>query len=1059
MNIITLAIKNSTTIFVLLVLILVMGVYCYVVLPRESAPEIVIPYITVTTSYQGVSPEDIEALVSVPIERKLMGLSGVKEITSNSIEGMSNVLIEFEADEDIENALQRVRDRVSLAKSDLPADADDPVVNEVNISEFPIMMMALSGDLPLPELTHIAEDLEDAIETVKGVLDVRVIGGVEREIQIEVDPSRVAAYGVSFADLITIAQVENTNTPAGALDLGEAKYLVRTPGEFTSPEDLNNLIVKRGDTGNVYLRDIATVKDGFKDLDSISRLDGKPSVTLAVSKRSGENIIAIARQVGAIVDAARRRLPPGVEIALTSDESKTVISMVSELENSILSGLVLVVGVVFIFLGFRNAFFVALAIPISMLLTFIGLRLTGVTLNIVVLFSLILALGMLVDNGIVVVENIYRHGHMNKTRFEAARDGALEVAWPIVSSTLTTVAAFVPLLFWPGIMGNFMFYLPATVSTALLASLFVGLIVNPAQLSVFLRIHPEKIRPGRQRHPVLQTYARLLRLALRWRKTTFALAVAALVVIGGQYARSAKMVFMPEIEPTQATVNIDCPEGTGLETSDSYVRKVEAVLEPYRGYLEHIIANVGSQSGDHDLRGGAGGTTTHLSSVTLDFPDLEDCKRPPSAILKELRYPLEQITGATVRIQKMAMGPPTGPAVNIEISGDDFEVLSNLAKNGRERIKDVPGLVDLRDDYNRGKPEVRVVVDRQQAWEHGLNTQFVGLAVKAAINGRTAGEYREGDEEYDVTVRFPKTFRENLENIESMNLVNLGGQPVPFSAVAHLEQGAGLGSIKRIDRKRTVTVIGNAAEGMSSMELLKEVKTVLADFEVPPGYALAYTGEEEEKREAVSFLSKAFIVAVLLIALVLVTQFNSIVQPLIILTSVILSLAGVFLGLLIFHMPFGVIMTGLGCISLAGVVVNNAIVLLDFINKLWARGLPLTEAIVEGSITRFRPVMLTAGTAVLGLVPMAIGVSFDFRQLKWAVGGETSQFWGSMAVAVIFGLTFATVLTLVVVPTLYSMVETLRSRLKGGQRAKAEAEDKAERTVSVPATASVVEKQ
>ncbi|HIJ74177.1 MAG TPA: efflux RND transporter permease subunit, partial [Candidatus Hydrogenedentes bacterium] len=435
MKISILAIDRRTTVFVVLALIFMMGVYSYVVLPRESAPEVVVPYITVATTYQGVAPADMESLVSVPIERKLTGLSGVKEITSTSLEGLSTIVIEFEADEDIDEALQRVRDRVDLAKPDIPEDADDPLVQEIDISEFPIMVMSLSGDVPPAQLTDIAEDIEDAIETIKGVLDVAVIGGVEREIQIEVDPSRVAAYGVPFADLIQIARLENANTPGGALDLGEAKYLVRTPGEFKTPDELNGLIVKRGQTGNVYLRDVATVSDTYKELDSVSRLDGRPSVTLTVSKRSGENIIEIATQVKAVLDSFRANLPPNINIALTWDESTWVRDMVSELENNILSGLILVLAVVFLFLGFTNAFFVALAIPVSMLITFSILNLGGTTLNMVVLFSLTLSLGMLVDNGIVVVENIYRHGHMEKSRVRAAKDGTAEVAWPVCAST------------------------------------------------------------------------------------------------------------------------------------------------------------------------------------------------------------------------------------------------------------------------------------------------------------------------------------------------------------------------------------------------------------------------------------------------------------------------------------------------------------------------------------------------------------------------------------------------------------------------------------------------
>ena len=1019
------AIDRNTTVFVLILLIVVMGSYSFYVLPRESEPDVDIPFITVLTTYEGVAPEDMESLCTIPIERKLTGISGVKEMKSTSAEGSSSIRIEFEADSDIDVALQRVRDKVDLAKSDLPDDADDPLVNEINISAFPIMYLALTGDLPLALLNEIAEDLEERIETIKGVLDADILGGIEREIQIEVDPDRVAEYRISFADLISVVELENVNTPGGSLDLGEAKYLMRTPGEFSSPEELEGLVVKQSPTGIVYLRDIAVVRDGFKELDSISRVNGKPSVTLTISKRVGANIIEVADRVKEEIAAMLEELPSGVGVEITWDESDYIRDMVAELENSILSGLILVLIVIFLFLGFSNAIFVALAIPLSMMITFSVLYMTDVTLNMVVLFSLILALGMLVDNGIVVVENIYRHRQSGLGPVEAAKAGTAEVAWPIISSTFTTVAAFSPLFFWPGIFGEFMFYLPMTVCVALLSSLFVGLVVNPALASVFMRVRKrdEQSTGVPARHPIVNVYGGLLRSALRWRAVTVVLAFTGLVVIAALFFATAETEFMPETEPPQAYIEIECPEGTNLETSDLFVRQVERILEPYNPYVENIIASVGS-SGRRSSGMSSSSNSTHMSRVTLDFPKLVDCTRLPSEVLRDVRDEFDDMTGAQVRFEKRSMGPDTGPPINIEISGPDFDVLTRLAKEVRQHIKGVEGVVDLQDNSGKGKPEVRVTIDRQQAWRTGLNTQFIGLAVQAAVNGRKAGEYREGDEEYDVIVRFPKAFRSDLSNLENMKLINLAGEPVPFSVVAHIEQGAGLGLIQRVDRNRTITVSGQVI-GERPPAVLKKVQEKMKSFSLPGGYKVTYTGENEEEEEARAFLSKAFVVAVFLVALVLVTQFNSVLQPLIILSSIVLSLAGVFLGLFVCRMPFGILMTGVGCISLAGVVVNNAIVLIDYINQLRKRGMTVDEAIVEGGMVRFRPVFLTAITTILGLVPMAIGVSFDFFNFTWIVGGENAQWWGPMAVAVIFGLALATLLTLVVVPTLYSIADSV----------------------------------
>jgi len=1019
MRITEISVDRSITIFVLLLLVLVAGLYSYSALPREKYPEIVIPIIIVSTPYEGVAPADMETLVTIPIERKLAGLSNVREMKSWSSEGMSTINIEFEPDEDVDTALQRVRDKVDQARPDLPDEADDSEITEVNFSEFPIMFLSLTGDVGLPILTEFAERLEEDIETLRGVLEVRVIGGVEREIQIIVDPDRASQYGISMIDLVQLAQVENVNTPAGSLHIGEASYLVRVPGEFRSAEDIENLVVQQSDGGVVYMRDIATVVDGFKDVETISRLDGVEAVTLSVIKRSGVNIIHLSDEVHAMVDDWQTRLLPGMRIHVTMDESEDIRDMVSELENSILSGLILVLVVIFIFLGFMNAIFVALAIPVSMLIAFIAFYVTGTSLNMVVLFSLMLALGMLVDNGIVVIENIYRHMQQGLDRISAAKKGAAEVAWPITSSTMTTMAAFAPMFFWPGIWGEFMFFLPLTVTLTLAGSLFVGLIVNPSLAGQLMRFSPKAaLREGRKRHPIIKGYSRVLRFALRWRGPTVVAGFTLLVVIATVFFNSTTVEFEPRVEPGKAVIDIDMPEGTRIVKTDEIVSEVEQRVEGLREHLAFLLANVGSRGARMD--GFDSGGQPNIGQVSLQFPKLAEATIMPSAVLRQLQGMFSDIPGAEIIAAEDQQGPPTGPPINVDISGQDFDVLARIGQEIRDRIADVPDIVNIRDDHDKGTPEVLVHVDRQQALLLGLNTQFIGQVVQTAINGRKAGEYREGDKEYDVVVKFPEQFRQDLANLEAMTIINMNGDAVPFSAVARLEHGVGFGRIQRLDRKRTLTVSADVQE-RSGTEVLRDVQARLEDLSLPPGYAIAYTGENEEAEEAQAFLSRAFIIALFLIALVLVTQFNSVIQPFIIMTSVILSLAGVFLGLYIFQMPFGILMTGIGCISLAGVVVNNAIVLIDFINQRRADGADIEEAIVDAGMTRFRPVMLTAITTILGLIPMALGVSFDFRNWNWIVGGESSQYWGPMATAVIFGLAFATILTLVVVPVLYSL--------------------------------------
>lgn len=1032
------AVDRSTTTFVALVLIIVTGVGAYFRMPREKFPEIIIPRVIITTTYEGVSPTDIESLVTIPLEKELAGVSDLRDMTSYSAEGVSSIDLEFEPSIDIETALQKVRDKVDQARPDLPEEAEDPLIEEINFSEFPIMYLSLTGTVGLPVLTQLAEDLEDEIESIKGVLEVKVIGGVEREIQIIVDPVRASEYGVSMADLVQLARVENVNTPAGTIDLGDAKYLVRVPGEFGSAQEIEDLVVKTSPEGAVYMRDIAEIRDAFKDVETKSRLNGQDAVTLSISKRAGESIIEISDKVSALVASSDAYLLPGTELHITNDQSVEIRDMVAELENSILSGLILVLGVIFLFLGFLNAVFVALAIPFSMFITFVGLEMIGTTMNMVVLFSLILALGMLVDNGIVIVENMYRYYQMGMPRVEACKKGAAEVAWPLISSTLTTVAAFSPMFFWPGIWGEFMQYLPQTLTFSLVGSLFVGLIVNPALAGRFMR--RGKVRPAGEQarpHAVIRGYVWLLSLALRWRMPTITLMVTLLIVITSVYMAQAEIEFEPTTEPPRAVVDVDGPQGQRLGVTDGIVAEIERRVEDLkeRGAVEYTLASVGSKGSFGGIGSDSG--ESNIGRVTLDFPKLGTGTALPSAVIAEVRGRFGDITGPEIIMEEDTEGPPTGPPINVELSGPDYDTLTALAREVIALVESVPDTLDVRDDYDEGKPEVRVVVDRQQALALGLNTQFIGQTVQAAIHGRKAGDYREGDEEYDVTVRFPESFREDLANLESMTLVNLNGQAIPFSAVADLEQGSGLGFVRRIDRKRVVTVSAHV-ENRSGAEVLQDVEEKLKDFRLPPGYVMSFTGENEDMVETESFLSRAFLIALFLIALILIAQFNSVLQTLIIMSSVILSLAGVFMGLYLFDMRFSVLMSGIGCISLAGVVVNNAIVLLDFINQRRAEGAETQAAIIEAGATRFRPVMLTAVTTVLGLVPMAMGVSFDFRNWEWVFGGESSQYWGPMAVAVIFGLGFATILTLIVVPVLYSVMVSVETFFARFRRSSAE---------------------
>ncbi len=1044
MKVTNFAIHHSTAVFVLIACIIIGGIGAYKTIPKEAAPDVQIPVVIVSTAYFGVSPADIETLVTQPLEKEFKGLRDLDKMTSTSAESVSLVTLEFDPEVDIDEALQKVRDRVDKAKPDLPGDAEDPEIIEINASDWPVLIANVSGDMDLVRLKELGEELQDDIEGVSGVLRVDLTGGVEREIQINVDPDKLEHHKVSLNQVIGAIQRENVNLPGGSLEMGAMQYTVRVPGEFEEVPPMADIVVKSPEGEPVFLDDVATVKDGFKEPKTRSRLTTwredengvrqavtQPNISLAVVKRAGENIIDIAQETKSIIDDYEQRYASdGLEVVVLNDMSTEIEASVRELENNIISGLVLVLLVLFFFMGgARNALFVAISIPMSMLLSFLVLMMLGITMNMVVLFALILALGMLVDNALVVVENIYRHASEGKTRVQAAIDGTQEVGWAIIASTATTVAAFFPMLFWPGIMGEFMGYLPTTLIIVLLSSLFVALVINPTVCAAFLKVK-DGVSFSENEVPDLFIY-RLYRRQLEWAlKHRLVVVLIAIIALGGTIAlfgqTSRGVEFFPETTPEKFTVNVENPDGTRLDQTDSLLQTLAGPLADHEDLVDAYIVDAGVKASSGGMGGGAGGNNTpHQGKISVDLVDIEDQPRPPSDLMDELREIYADVAGASVVLAKQSKGPPTGAPVSIEIRGDDLQVLGAIAQKVRHEVRAIPGIIDLKDDLELSRPEIQVLVDRRQAALLGVNTQSIAQTVRTAINGTEASVFREGEDEYDVTVRLRESDRNSVEDLEKLTVADKDNMRVPLVDVAHIEVRGGSGSIRHKDRERVVSVTANAAEGYLADNLLKEAQKRLADLEMPPGYEIAYTGEQEDQKEAGAFLAKALLAAVFLILLILVTEFNSIVQPFIILCSVLLSLIGVFWSLIITGMPFGIIMTGIGIISLAGVVVNNAIVMIDYINKLRDRGLDRHEAVVTGGLVRFRPVMLTAITTIGGMVPLVIGVSIDFVNTQIVVGGNSVEMWGPMAKVVSGGLLVATILTLVVVPVLYSLFDDI----------------------------------
>ncbi|MBN1975458.1 MAG: efflux RND transporter permease subunit [Sedimentisphaerales bacterium] len=1020
------AIKNRTTIAVIGIIIVLAGSYSYMTLPREAFPDIPIPQIMISTMHEGVSPEDIETSITMKIEKELNSISGVKEITSSSAEGMSLISVEFTPDVPTNVALQRVRDRVDRAKGELPTDAEDPIISEINLAEMPIMYISISGDVSPVQLKGIADKLQDQIEMVPGVLKVEISGDLEPEIRLEFDPERLAMYNLTIAEILALIPSENVNISAGSLETEGTKFNIRIPAELVTAEEVDHLLLTVRNGLPIYLADVANVRAAFKDRTTYSRHTGRDNITrdnitLSIQKRVGANVVFVSDYIKYIIDEAQKIAPGALKFDITYDMAKYIRDIVADLENNILAALIMVVVILLLFLGFRTAIIVAMIIPLSMLITFFLIQALGFTLNMIVLFSLVLVLGMLVDNAIVITENIFRHIHLGYNRMDAAILGAREVAWPVITSTLTTVGAFLPLIFWPGMMGEFMKYLPITLSLGLLSSMFVALVFSPVICSIFLgRVHEEKTTESW----FIINYRKLLRLCLGNPGMTLFLALCVLVAMVTIYAKIGKGTeFFPSGDPERAVVSIRSPQGTNINETDRIVRLIEERIAPYQKYIKHTVTNVGSAGGGMDLVASAGGP--HLAGITLTFQDFAVRERPSLDVIADIRKDISDIAGAEIKIEQEEDGPPTGEPITVRVMGEDFKTLEQLSSQAQRIIAEVPNVVNLRSDLEAARPELNFTVNRRNAMLLGVNTAIVGNFLKMAVFGSRVGSYRQYNDEYDITVRLPFDRRVNIDEMNLLQVPNAAGRAVPLSSLGEFSYKGGFGTINRVDQKRTVTLTADA-EGRLSSDVLLDVQTKLKDnLALPDGYNIDYAGEKETEDESRAFLSKAFGIALFLVTLVLVTQFNSIKVPLIIMTTVILSLIGALIGLLVWDLPFGIIMTGIGVISLAGVVVNNAIVLLAYTQQLQKRGMDLLSAASEAGVTRLRPVLLTAATTIIGLVPMAIGISYDFHSFTWATKSESSQWWRNMAVVVIFGLGFATILTLVVVPSLYVMFTRL----------------------------------
>lgn len=1112
-----LALKNKTTVYILTALLVFFGIFSYQQMPRELMPEIIVPNILIQTVYPGNSPVDIENLITRPIEQELKGLKGVKKIMSASYQDMSSINVEFNTNVTIKQALQDTKDRVDKANSELPGDLQqDPVVMDIDLSEFPIMSVNLSGDFSLRDLKKFAEILQDEFEGLNEISEASIKGIEEREIQINVDPYLLDAVGLTFDDIAKTIQTENITIGGGEFTADKIRRIIRTVADYKNVDQIANTIIKVNNGKPVYIRDVAKVVDNYKEKSTIARLNNNPVVTLTITKKSGSNILDASDKIFSTIEEqkAEGNIAQNLVVTITDDQTHHIRNEISNLENSIILGMILVIFVLFLFLGFRNALFSGLAIPMSMFLSFIILNQSGVTLNNMVLYGLIMALGMLVDNAIVVVENVYRLYDLGYSALEATKKGISEIAMPIISSTLTTLAAFIPLLMWEGVIGEFMSILPKTLIVVLAASLFVALILNPAFISTFIKIEDINTRVNWKKSlknaaiftvfailfyvakiyllgNILMTvavlmvlnfiilkplarwfqtkflvwleniYSRQLRFALTGYKPLFYfLGTLLLLVLSVMFyfGSNPKVVFFPQTEPQSIYVTMELPIGTSIEKTDEVSYDVERIIKETIAPVNHAVKSVTTSVGS-----GKGGkfeqvTSPNKSLTTISFVEykLRDGINT-GLVMQQLTKNLDGFVGAKIFVEKDDMGPPTGAAINVDVSGDEFDELIRITDDFVKIIKDddIQGIDELKLNINVNQPEMLIKIDRERARLYNLSTQQVAMAFRNSLFGYEAGKFKDGEDEYDIFIRLEEKYRNDVSTLMNQNIeVNIEGVPkgtkIPISAVASFEYSTTYDKISRVDNKRVITVSSGIVEGANANLINQRIRQLLADYEMPKGYSYAFTGEQQEQAESSEFLMFALLIAVASIMLILVTQFNSFIRPAIIIATVIFSTIGVFLGLGIFNMEFVVIMTGLGIISLAGIVVNNGIVLIDYIDILRKRKreelglsedafLPVNvqiETLVEAGRTRLRPVILTAITTVLGLLPLAVGLNFDFFGLythfdpNFSLGGESVAFWGPMSWTVIFGLSFATLLTLIISPVMYMLTIRINYRIR-----------------------------
>ncbi|MDE3237503.1 MAG: efflux RND transporter permease subunit [Paracoccaceae bacterium] len=1013
MKLVELAIRNARLTLSVLVFLILAGAMAYVSIPKEAEPDVKIPIMYVNMVYNGISPEDSERLLLRPMETQIKTLAGLKKMTSTAYEGGGSVLIEFQAGTDLRKALEDVRAKVSDARPNLPSGmTSDPSVHEVNISEFPVLVVTLSGDVPERALTTAARALRDQIADVPGVLDAALQGVRDDVVDVTVDPAKLESYHLRPDQLIAGATANNQLVAAGAMEGSQGRYAIKVPALIETPEDVANLPIVASGNAVVRARDIATITATQKDPTTITRLNGKPAIAIEVSKRTGANLIDTVDAVKKLTLGAQKLLPPGTVITFSQDKSTNIRQLLSDLQNSVLTAVILVFIVILYALSARASFLIGLAIPASFLMGILGLSLAGLTVNIVVLFSLILAVGMLVDDAIIVTEFAERRMAEGMDKREAFAMASHRMAGPVIAATMTRVAAFSPLLFWPGIVGQFMMYLPLTLIATLSASMLYALIFAPTLGAMIAKPVREIPKDGKS------LYMRFVARAIRhpWWVVTAALALLIAVPVAyGKYGNGVE--FFPNVEPDYGLLYVHARGNLSVQEMDALTRQAEVKLLNWPG-----IKTVYTRSG-HAAGAGNNVDPDVVGVIQYEFVDWRH--RPPaSEILASLRKAMVGLPGVRIEVSVPQAGPPSGKPIQIQLSAVDPAGLNDLARKVASELRQkIPDAVDISDGLPPPGVTWEMKIDRAAAAKAGVAPGTVGAMVQLVTDGLKLTDYRPPGEDnaVDIRLRLPPEYR-TLSMLDDLRVPTASG-PVPISNFVHRVAAPSTGTLTRIDGQRTVTVQANVREGAQIAQVQDEVSRMMTGMGIEKqGFRWKLAGSNQDQKDSAAFLSKAAGAAVFLIFVVLLAQFNKFTSVGLVLSAVVMSTIGVFLGLLIMNQPFGVVMTGIGIIALAGVVVNNNIVLIDTFDTLRAEGMGKVEAIIETCHERARPVVLTAVTAILGVLPIAFGLNLELLTHETTMGAPSTQWWISLSSAIVFGLAFATVLTLIVTPSLLMIV-------------------------------------